>query len=276
MGLNNSTPHHLYLQQQPAPPPPRSCSSYDDSWEEQAFAEDASGALGGCIWPPRSYSCTFCRREFRSAQALGGHMNVHRRDRARLKQSPISPTAPADPPLQQNIPPPPSSSPSAGYQFQLNPCRKIHVPCASSNSPNPSPDPPPSSPPARVSADSSNSCSEKSFFPSAAEQEQINRKRRRIDETEKEEDIVARLKRRRRRIEENTTTSSSWSGSPFMSRPGLNSMSRHREDQLVVDMTKSSSTNHMNPAPPGGSWCLREELDLELRLGDRPPKVKSI
>ncbi|CAI0470644.1 unnamed protein product [Linum tenue] len=274
MGLNNSTPHHhLYLQQQPAPPPappPRSCSSYDDSWEEQAFAEDASGALGGCIWPPRSYSCTFCRREFRSAQALGGHMNVHRRDRARLKQSSISPTAPADSPLQQHVPPPSSSPPSAGYQFQLNPCRQIHAPCAS-NSPNPSPDPPPSSPPARVSADSSNSCSEKSFFPSAAEQEQINRKRRRIEETEEKEEDVARLKRRRR-IEENTTSSSSWSGPPFMLRPGLNSMSRHREDQMVVDMMKSST----NPAPPGGSWCLREELDLELRLGDRPPKVKSI
>ncbi|OMO59068.1 Zinc finger, C2H2-like protein [Corchorus capsularis] len=52
-----------------------------ESWEEKAFAEDAA------IWPPRSYSCSFCRREFRSAQALGGHMNVHRRDRARLKQS---------------------------------------------------------------------------------------------------------------------------------------------------------------------------------------------
>ncbi|XP_047335407.1 probable transcriptional regulator RABBIT EARS [Impatiens glandulifera] len=61
---------------------------FGDSWEEKAFAEDASGGLGGCIWPPRSYSCSFCRREFRSAQALGGHMNVHRRDRARLKQLP--------------------------------------------------------------------------------------------------------------------------------------------------------------------------------------------
>ncbi|KAL2934298.1 putative transcriptional regulator RABBIT EARS [Bienertia sinuspersici] len=57
----------------------------DDSWEERAFAEDTSGVLGGCVWPPRSYSCNFCRREFRSAQALGGHMNVHRRDRAKLK-----------------------------------------------------------------------------------------------------------------------------------------------------------------------------------------------
>ncbi|KAL6520954.1 hypothetical protein OROGR_017523 [Orobanche gracilis] len=65
-----------------------------DSWEEKAFAEDAAGrTIGGCVWPPRSYSCSFCRREFRSAQALGGHMNVHRRDRARLKQSPVLPSS---------------------------------------------------------------------------------------------------------------------------------------------------------------------------------------
>ncbi|KAK8359696.1 hypothetical protein V6Z12_A04G113100 [Gossypium hirsutum] len=69
---------------------PSTKASYDDSWEEQAFAEDTAGSLGGCIWPPRSYSCSFCGREFTSAQALGGHMNVHRRDRARLKQSPTS------------------------------------------------------------------------------------------------------------------------------------------------------------------------------------------
>ncbi|CAN6710209.1 unnamed protein product [Malus baccata var. baccata] len=63
-------------------------SGSSSTWEEKAFAEDAAGhgPLGGCIWPPRSYSCSFCMREFRSAQALGGHMNVHRRDRARLKQ----------------------------------------------------------------------------------------------------------------------------------------------------------------------------------------------
>ncbi|XP_022996108.1 transcriptional regulator SUPERMAN-like [Cucurbita maxima] len=36
-------------------------------------------------WPARKYSCNFCRREFKSAQALGGHMNVHRRDRGRLR-----------------------------------------------------------------------------------------------------------------------------------------------------------------------------------------------
>ncbi|OMP11099.1 Zinc finger, C2H2-like protein [Corchorus capsularis] len=58
----------------------------DDSWEVRAFAED-TGNVMGTTWPPRSYTCTFCRREFRSAQALGGHMNVHRRDRARLHQT---------------------------------------------------------------------------------------------------------------------------------------------------------------------------------------------
>ncbi|GMH19964.1 hypothetical protein Nepgr_021805 [Nepenthes gracilis] len=48
--------------------------------------------LSGLSWPPRSYTCSFCRREFRSAQALGGHMNVHRRDRARMRHSPIANT----------------------------------------------------------------------------------------------------------------------------------------------------------------------------------------
>ncbi|KAF8645844.1 hypothetical protein HU200_066089 [Digitaria exilis] len=63
----------------------------EPSWEERAFARDAAEHLGGCVWPPRSYSCTFCHREFRSAQALGGHMNVHRRDRALLRQGGSSP-----------------------------------------------------------------------------------------------------------------------------------------------------------------------------------------
>jgi hypothetical protein len=58
-------------------------SPSSSSWEEQAFARDAADNL--LVWPPRSYSCSFCRREFRSAQALGGHMNIHRRDRARLR-----------------------------------------------------------------------------------------------------------------------------------------------------------------------------------------------
>ncbi|TKW06241.1 hypothetical protein SEVIR_7G229800v4 [Setaria viridis] len=50
----------------------------------QEDAADDNDGLGGA-WPPRSYTCAFCRREFRSAQALGGHMNVHRRDRAKMR-----------------------------------------------------------------------------------------------------------------------------------------------------------------------------------------------
>ncbi|KAL6650305.1 hypothetical protein ACP70R_009230 [Stipagrostis hirtigluma subsp. patula] len=56
------------------------------------WAPSCSSSLAGCFpWPPAprsssSYTCGYCKREFRSAQALGGHMNVHRRDRARLRQ----------------------------------------------------------------------------------------------------------------------------------------------------------------------------------------------
>ncbi|XP_060184711.1 transcriptional regulator SUPERMAN-like [Lycium barbarum] len=54
----------------------------ESSWDYYYGNEDH----GLISWPPRSYTCSFCKREFKSAQALGGHMNVHRRDRARLRQ----------------------------------------------------------------------------------------------------------------------------------------------------------------------------------------------
>lgn len=34
----------------------------------------------------RSFKCSFCNRGFSNAQALGGHMNIHRKDRAKLRQ----------------------------------------------------------------------------------------------------------------------------------------------------------------------------------------------
>ncbi|KAI4356504.1 hypothetical protein L6164_000526 [Bauhinia variegata] len=122
-----------------------SMASYDDSWEEQAFAEDAAGAMGGSIWPPRSYTCSFCRREFRSAQALGGHMNVHRRDRARLKQ----PSSSANEILYPNLETPhqnPLQNPfksNLGYLHPRSACELAY------NNTNPNFDPslPASSPP---------------------------------------------------------------------------------------------------------------------------------
>ncbi|KAF4365795.1 hypothetical protein CsatB_026380 [Cannabis sativa] len=44
--------------------------------------ESGNGGGGG----KRSYECTYCKRGFTNAQALGGHMNIHRKDRAKAKQ----------------------------------------------------------------------------------------------------------------------------------------------------------------------------------------------
>ncbi|KAK1399142.1 transcriptional regulator SUPERMAN-like [Heracleum sosnowskyi] len=33
----------------------------------------------------RSYECVFCKRGFTTAQALGGHMNIHRKDKAKTR-----------------------------------------------------------------------------------------------------------------------------------------------------------------------------------------------
>ncbi|XP_018438719.1 transcriptional regulator SUPERMAN [Raphanus sativus] len=71
---------------------PWSYGDYDNYQQDHEY-------LLGFSWPPRSYTCSFCKREFRSAQALGGHMNVHRRDRARLRlqQSSSSSSTPSPP-----------------------------------------------------------------------------------------------------------------------------------------------------------------------------------
>ncbi|BAT95509.1 hypothetical protein LR48_Vigan02g127000 [Vigna angularis] len=79
----------------------------------------------GNSWPARNYACSFCKREFRSAQALGGHMNVHRRDRARLRSSLsswVSECPKPNPSTKPNNPTllPTSSSPSPLSDQSLN------------------------------------------------------------------------------------------------------------------------------------------------------------
>ncbi|GAB2282287.1 hypothetical protein Dimus_016836 [Dionaea muscipula] len=59
-------------------------------WDFEHFKHDEDCPSSGCPWPPRHYTCSFCGKEFRSAQALGGHMNIHRRDRARLRDQSLS------------------------------------------------------------------------------------------------------------------------------------------------------------------------------------------
>jgi len=55
----------------------------ETSSEENDRLEQVKDDMGGT---KRSYECTFCRRGFTNAQALGGHMNMHRKDRAKAKQ----------------------------------------------------------------------------------------------------------------------------------------------------------------------------------------------
>ncbi|KAI4304004.1 hypothetical protein MLD38_039576 [Melastoma candidum] len=91
-------------------------------------------AGNGLSWPPRTYPCTFCKREFRSAQALGGHMNVHRRDRARLRQSSPPPASAA------------TVSADGQYSFpHFNPGRAADADAAANPNPKPNPNLPSSS-----------------------------------------------------------------------------------------------------------------------------------
>ncbi|KAF8401842.1 hypothetical protein HHK36_012789 [Tetracentron sinense] len=53
-------------------------TSTDESDQPDQFNHD--------VGTGRSYECVFCKRGFTTAQALGGHMNIHRKDRARISQ----------------------------------------------------------------------------------------------------------------------------------------------------------------------------------------------
>ncbi|CAN6677329.1 unnamed protein product [Malus baccata var. baccata] len=51
--------------------------------EDQVRSDDHNS---GAATVKRSYECTFCKRGFTNAQALGGHMNIHRKDRVKPMQ----------------------------------------------------------------------------------------------------------------------------------------------------------------------------------------------
>ncbi|CAK9148599.1 unnamed protein product [Ilex paraguariensis] len=50
---------------------------------DQPEQENNDGGAG------RSYECVFCKRGFTTAQALGGHMNIHRKNRAKNRPTSI-------------------------------------------------------------------------------------------------------------------------------------------------------------------------------------------
>ncbi|KAJ6747048.1 hypothetical protein OIU74_029504 [Salix koriyanagi] len=234
--------------------------SFDDSWEEQAFAEDAAGPLGGCIWPPRSYSCSFCRREFRSAQALGGHMNVHRRDRARLKQPP----SPHNEILQQQehqIPRSHLQDPytSFGFQYPSQLCNLVY-------SPNPNSDPekqkrsPRSSPPPQTKL-----AAERCYhIPDLRTEGEHNSRKVESECRAKvncvKTDLSVSLSLVVRRTLPSITDSD---------QEDPTSCKKRRIDKSSLPFSlKSNSVDKSEVLEM--SPCTVEELDLELRLGDRP------
>lgn len=59
--------------------------SYQEDSNSKSSSEEIDQRSSDEIGTGRSYECVFCKRGFTTAQALGGHMNIHRKDRANNK-----------------------------------------------------------------------------------------------------------------------------------------------------------------------------------------------
>lgn len=233
----------MWAKTKPDPAPAAAAMApYGDSWEEQAFAEDAAGTLGGCVWPPRSYSCTFCRREFKSAQALGGHMNVHRRDRARLKQSSND----------HHLLVVPQTHPCTSY-----PSSKI---CTTFlyNNPNPNPNPNPNSNPPSWSS-----------FLTEKRDRDVESKRRAVDPEPRaeKEDCVTELDVVSLVVKNDQTQTKAASDEEVASCKRRRIEAKPLPELSEVERLIDQSSEVVYKV------CPVEELDLELRLGNAP-KVK--
>lgn len=100
--------------------------SSDESDRPEAGKDETSAG--------RFYECTFCKRGFSTAQALGGHMNIHRRDRARMRQPsvPPIPNKPGNDAAHPNSGFPPLQPPN--YPFHPSANYHVYPPTSSSSS----------------------------------------------------------------------------------------------------------------------------------------------
>ncbi|KAK9993504.1 hypothetical protein SO802_023207 [Lithocarpus litseifolius] len=99
-------------------------------WDSNNFSFEEDHSCG-VSWPAKQvFTCNFCKRQFRSAQALGGHMNVHRKDRARLRLLPSSSSDSHNP--NPNFTSSPSSSSSKFLPYTHHPLPFFSSPSSSS------------------------------------------------------------------------------------------------------------------------------------------------
>lgn len=244
------------------------------SWEEEAFAKDASQPYGAFIWPPRSYSCSFCRREFRTAQALGGHMNVHRRDRARLKLPPPSPghdeIEDPDDQISTLVCNPNLNSAGGVVASQLSPSQVLAAPSIQENY-------------EELSMISSTGQEHHGGTFSYFSQSWSNSVPIRVfsisDSKKTDKNWTKRLKSRVRHDEDNSSKFDLSMSLNLVIGPDKEeavSCKRRKSDQtpLPFFLKGSSATRHdFHSHITALSLNTTEDLDLELRLGD-PPKVK--
>ncbi|PKA58790.1 Transcriptional regulator TAC1 [Apostasia shenzhenica] len=70
-------------------------ASSDDAESPHPAGDDAGASSEAGTGGGRFYDCIFCKRGFSTAQALGGHMNIHRRERTKIRPAGSFPPAPA-------------------------------------------------------------------------------------------------------------------------------------------------------------------------------------
>ncbi|KAK9281265.1 hypothetical protein L1049_004161 [Liquidambar formosana] len=97
-------------------------NQHDDSKSSSGEEMDQQEQANDDIGTGRSYECVFCKRGFTTAQALGGHMNIHRKDRARTTRPTSKPHEDYanprfhHPPVQNHLP----HYSSANFEAQMN------------------------------------------------------------------------------------------------------------------------------------------------------------
>lgn len=62
----------------------------DLNYPEECYSKSSCEETNDDMGIGRSYECIFCKRGFTTAQALGGHMNIHRKERANKTKASFS------------------------------------------------------------------------------------------------------------------------------------------------------------------------------------------